>query len=376
MEKYHLKIPEEKQYEYLTHHLEYLNEKIIESFVLFIKLATAIVGGVFFLSWKLLKTDPARSSFAQVSDSLFLLISISSILLILNNLFAWRSFRKTLTKEYPGITLSHCVRWWLSEAIMCIVIVATCVLFIFNNPLEQIERSAMSFNFSSFCSTYFNQIQIIIGAISLLISLIFMVSAVSIACRQLTKMRQTEDGKINNARMSLAIELEQNREWVKQFIDDSEKGVHLGRNGTYSWVWNPPVLTAYENYLTIACGENMELKTKIIELYSKLKSCEVILQRVYEVLSNNFDKKITEEKIIGFNEYIKNICESMYSKKHEPLEKRDLFDEPIRKLMQNDTNNTGNDDKQISEFLSSGTGSTGHLVKLIIDDGKKNNENR
>ena len=46
-----MNIPEEKQYEYLTHHLEYLNDKIIETFLLFIKLAIAIIGGIFFL-WR------------------------------------------------------------------------------------------------------------------------------------------------------------------------------------------------------------------------------------------------------------------------------------------------------------------------------------
>ncbi len=39
-----MKIPEEKQYENLTTHLRYLNEKIIQSFTLFVKLASAIVG--------------------------------------------------------------------------------------------------------------------------------------------------------------------------------------------------------------------------------------------------------------------------------------------------------------------------------------------
>lgn len=132
-----MKIPEEKQYEYLTHHLEYLNEKIIESFVLFIKLATAIVGGVFFLRWKLTNNDPSQSSFLHLSNMLFWLVGISSIVLITNNLCAWREYRKTLSKEYQDIRPSNSVRWWLSEAIMCFVILMACILFSFNNPLSK-----------------------------------------------------------------------------------------------------------------------------------------------------------------------------------------------------------------------------------------------
>ncbi len=131
-----MNIPEEKQYEYLTHHLEYLNEKIIESFELFIKLTTAIVGGVFFIHWKLASNDPRRGSFVKMSNLLLWLVGSSAILLILDNLRAWRAYRKTLSEQYPDIP-SYSPFWWLlSEAIMCFVIVITCILFSCNNPLS------------------------------------------------------------------------------------------------------------------------------------------------------------------------------------------------------------------------------------------------
>jgi len=130
-----MEIPKEQQYEYLTHHLEYLNEKIIEAFVLFIKLATAIVGGVFFLHWKLGETDPKRTFFVRASDILFLLFGFCMGLLILNNLRAWRGYRRTLAEQYPGIKPMARVASWLSELLMCLVIVATCVVFYLFNPL-------------------------------------------------------------------------------------------------------------------------------------------------------------------------------------------------------------------------------------------------
>lgn len=47
------KIPVDKHYEYITGHLQYLNDKIIQSFTLFIKLAMAIIAGTFTLYRKL-----------------------------------------------------------------------------------------------------------------------------------------------------------------------------------------------------------------------------------------------------------------------------------------------------------------------------------
>ena len=43
-----MEVPQEKQYEHITGHLQYINEKIYQSFTLFIKLASTIGGGVFF----------------------------------------------------------------------------------------------------------------------------------------------------------------------------------------------------------------------------------------------------------------------------------------------------------------------------------------
>ena len=128
-------IPEEKQYVHLTSHLRYLNEKIMESFTLFIKLASAIIGGVFFLHWKLDWQDLKRNSFGHASDLLFILVSISMVLLILNNLRSWHEYRRTLSEQYPDIPLKRSLFTSASEALMCLIIAATCIGFLVFNPL-------------------------------------------------------------------------------------------------------------------------------------------------------------------------------------------------------------------------------------------------
>ena len=96
-----MEIPKEKQYEYLTGHLQYLNEKIIQAFILFIKIATAIVGAAFYLHLKLPHEDVKLTSISNMADSLFILVSFSMVLLILNNLRSWLEYRNLLSEQYP-----------------------------------------------------------------------------------------------------------------------------------------------------------------------------------------------------------------------------------------------------------------------------------
>lgn len=131
-----MKIPVDKQYEYLTHHLEYLNEKILGSFSLFIKLATAIIGGIFFLYWRISEKVQYWHKFIVISNILIWLVGISIISLIVVNLLAWKEYRETLSKEYPKIKSTHKLRWWLGEAVMILLILMTCILFSYYNPLN------------------------------------------------------------------------------------------------------------------------------------------------------------------------------------------------------------------------------------------------
>lgn len=130
-----MKIPEEKQYEYFTSHLQYINEKIYHSFTLFIKLATTIVGGVFFIHWKLSPEDAMSASIGNAANLLFGMVSFSMGILILNNLRAWCGYRERLCDQYPEIPQSKYFFRWLTEIVMSAVIVITNYGFIKFNPL-------------------------------------------------------------------------------------------------------------------------------------------------------------------------------------------------------------------------------------------------
>ena len=130
-----METPRVQQYEYLTSQLRYHNEKIFQFFTLFLKLATTIVGGIFYLHWKLPIDDPKRASLALASDLFFILISLITIILIWNILRSWLDYRKTLSLQYPDIPYSPKFTDWISEAFMCGFIFIICIGFLYFNPL-------------------------------------------------------------------------------------------------------------------------------------------------------------------------------------------------------------------------------------------------
>lgn len=130
-----MEIPLEKQYEFLTSHLRYINDKIYQSFTFFIKIATTVIGGVFLLHWKLPLEDPKRNSLSTATDLLFILISLSMLLIIWNNLRSWRGYRKVLSEKYPEIPPNKSKLRWITEITMSLVIVLSCVGFLIYNPL-------------------------------------------------------------------------------------------------------------------------------------------------------------------------------------------------------------------------------------------------
>lgn len=128
----------EKKYEYITGHLEYLNEKIIQSFTLFIKLAMAIIAGAFTLSWKIFdKIDCDYQSWAEGINCLFSIVSICMILLILDNLRSWRGYRETLSDEYGIKPISR--SYYFSETVMVCLILLASFVFDFFNPLGRLN---------------------------------------------------------------------------------------------------------------------------------------------------------------------------------------------------------------------------------------------
>jgi hypothetical protein len=130
-----MEVSKEKQYEFITGHLQYVNEKIYQSFTLFLKLASAIVGGVFLLHWKLSPEDAKRASFECATDWLFILVTFSMIFLILNNLRSWFGYRKALSELCPTIPFEKNAWRCGTEVVMCLVIVIACIGFLLYNPL-------------------------------------------------------------------------------------------------------------------------------------------------------------------------------------------------------------------------------------------------
>ena len=130
-----MEIPSDKQYEFITAQMRYFNEKIIQAFTLFLRLGSGIIAGVFFLHVQLQKGDLTRCNLRVASSGLFVLIGLSTTILILNNLFAWRGYRRLFSEQYPAVPLKKSVRWWFNEATMCVLVVFTCIGFLIFNPI-------------------------------------------------------------------------------------------------------------------------------------------------------------------------------------------------------------------------------------------------
>ena len=179
--------------------------------------------------------------------------------------------------------------------------------------------------------------------------------------KQINEMQKMKNEDKQIATDSLIEELEQNKAWVYQFIQYCEIGDHLGKNGPYSWNWNPPKLNANEKYHVIACGEDKELSIKIINLYSRLESCESIVNVIRGLLNNSSMVSDTETraKVIKNNKDIEKIC----------LEIQNSFDEPIKKLQSTIKGSNSNKTLVDLEPIWSGTG-VGQ-IKIIDKNGKE-----
>lgn len=108
-----------KQYEYFTTQLRYLDDKIFRSFLLFIQLATAIVGGRFYIEAhpKLKHTQ----LLIQLSHWVFVAIGLGIIFLISNNLRSWYDYRKKLKEDYgTDVPALGRVVWQASEWVGCL----------------------------------------------------------------------------------------------------------------------------------------------------------------------------------------------------------------------------------------------------------------
>ena len=127
---------DEKRYEFVTAQCRYCNEKIIESFNLFIKLVTGIVGGMIFLDLNLAVNDPKRGTYLNASTVLIVLIGVSTLFQVWRYQISWWGYRIAeikITAEAPALR-----KWWSrsSEISMTIAVIATPLCFWYFNPLR------------------------------------------------------------------------------------------------------------------------------------------------------------------------------------------------------------------------------------------------
>ncbi|OGW80001.1 MAG: hypothetical protein A2Z83_09340 [Omnitrophica bacterium GWA2_52_8] len=125
------KVCPDKEYENFTNHLRHLNDKIIQVSLSFVQIATAIIGGSFYLKF----TYPTESKdYWWPVDLLLICVGVGHIFIILKNLQAWRAYRKKLSEKFD-IELPKGSRWCQSEVAMCTLIIVVILGFIYFNPM-------------------------------------------------------------------------------------------------------------------------------------------------------------------------------------------------------------------------------------------------
>lgn len=129
-------VPDTEQYNEIKSHLRYLNDKILEAFSKFLAVATAIVGGVYYVHINLDATDPRREGLALPASAALSLLGLGTIILMAVNLRAWWKYREELTKNYPEIKDTRGFMTWIGELFMWILIAVACIGFWFVNPLK------------------------------------------------------------------------------------------------------------------------------------------------------------------------------------------------------------------------------------------------
>ncbi len=133
------KVPIVEQYTFFTNHLQYLDGKMTELFKLFITLATAIIGGTFLIYLKPpLEQDIKFPLFAFGADFLLIVVGSSICFCILNRLRSWGGYRKRLVELYDtGEVAARPLigEWWISEVVICVIIMSTVGAFPHINPL-------------------------------------------------------------------------------------------------------------------------------------------------------------------------------------------------------------------------------------------------
>ncbi len=151
-EKKIYKVPEVEQYENFTEHLRYLDDKIFRSFTLFVQIATVIVGAKFYIEAQ--REINKREFLYDLLNWTFLCAGAGIILLISNNLRAWRDYRTKLSECYPEIENPTRILWCASEWVGCVgIAVSVCAFLRINSPTgDWWNLSLISICFSAFAA--------------------------------------------------------------------------------------------------------------------------------------------------------------------------------------------------------------------------------
>lgn len=131
-------LSDEQKFDNVTTNLRYYNDKIIESFKLYITLAIAVIGGVFYLDINLCATDDRRYSFQNVAIVLIVFISLNAMIQICNYLRSWWNYRKDLSILLPWLSKPSVPKHCLHEILMVIIVYVICLSFIILIPLYPI----------------------------------------------------------------------------------------------------------------------------------------------------------------------------------------------------------------------------------------------
>jgi len=137
-------VPEGNHYDNITNHLRYLNDKIVDAFNQFITLTTAIVGGAIYLETTLDAADARRNGLRYSAIALLVVVGIASAVLMWANDKSWHAYREKLSQLFPEIDPPKKVTRKTAERLMYLLIVVTCLGFIFANPLVSPKPASTS----------------------------------------------------------------------------------------------------------------------------------------------------------------------------------------------------------------------------------------
>jgi hypothetical protein len=83
----------EKQFDFVSNHIRYLNDKMLEAYYSFVRLFIAIVGGSFWLSFQPRITPINAPTYANLSVGLLCFIAMLATIFIFENLRSWHNYR-------------------------------------------------------------------------------------------------------------------------------------------------------------------------------------------------------------------------------------------------------------------------------------------